>query len=245
MTDIQFINLTPHIINLQKFDGTTLELPPSGTVARVEEARATARMIGDMGVSLASYGEVVNLPAPKPWTCYIVSSLVLAAVPERPDVFAPGPAIRNEAGQVIGANGLSCTPSYARLNEVLNRLISPQDMSRKLGLNELATLSEPDINSIFQSFTDQIRQMESSASSQLEKTLFEVVEKKKDLLPQLIAFYEALSDLRIVPAILPMLLRVSKGTPAEGLARNLISRWSKSSNNVLATASKQILNRKN
>lgn len=118
MTDIQFINLTPHIINLQKFDGTTLELPPSGTVARVEEARATARMIGDMGVSLASYGEVVNLPAPKPWTCYIVSSLVLAAVPERPDVFAPGPAIRNEAGQVIGANGLSCTPSYARLNPV-------------------------------------------------------------------------------------------------------------------------------
>lgn len=147
----------------------------------------------------------------------------------------------DKVGAFTGSQ-LRLTP---RAREVLNRLISPQDMSRKLGLNELATLSEPDINSIFQSFTDQIRQMESSASSQLEKTLFEVVEKKKDLLPQLIAFYEALSDLRIVPAILPMLLRVSKGTPAEGLARNLISRWSKSSNNVLATASKQILNRKN
>lgn len=87
--------------------------------------------------------------------------------------------------------------------------------------------------------------MEGSATTQLERTLFDVVEKKRDLLPQLIAFYEALPDLRIVPAIPPMLLRVSKDTPAEGIARNLMTRWSSSSNQGLASASKQILNRKN
>jgi hypothetical protein len=129
--------------------------------------------------------------------------------------------------------------------EVLNRLISPQEVTRKIGLKDLETLNETDMNSIFQSLTDQIRQMEGSATTQLERTLFDVVEKKRDLLPQLIAFYEALPDLRIVPAVPPMLLRVSKDTSAESIARNLMARWSSSSNQGLASASKQILSRKN
>ena len=29
-----FVNLTPHALNVRKADGTFLELPPSGTVAR-------------------------------------------------------------------------------------------------------------------------------------------------------------------------------------------------------------------
>jgi hypothetical protein len=42
---------------------------------------------------------------------------VLQAVPDRADVFAPGPAIRDESGRVVGADGLSATPAYTPADE--------------------------------------------------------------------------------------------------------------------------------
>lgn len=62
-------------------------------------------------VTRAKYGQVENLPLPKKGTIFIVSALVLQAVPGRLDVFAPGPALRDEAGKIIGADGLSANIS--------------------------------------------------------------------------------------------------------------------------------------
>jgi hypothetical protein len=111
-------------------------------------------------------------------------------------------------------------------------------------VNDVTSLSEPDVNAIFQSLTEQIRQTDGSASTMLEQILADVVDKKKELVPQVIAFYDTLPDLRITMSIPPTLLRVSAGTPAENAAKTLLQRWTKSSNTLLAQTAQQMLNRR-
>lgn len=108
MTD--FVNLTPHALNIRREDGTMLDIAPSGIVARVAETRETLPSLGGLAVSRASYGPVEGLPAPAEGAVYIVSALVLARCAGRTDVFAPGPLIRDEAGKPVGADGLSAAP---------------------------------------------------------------------------------------------------------------------------------------
>jgi len=112
---VKIVNLTPHEVTV-KTDGGEIVIPPSGQVARCAEKRSPAPALetemGSIPVSRASYGAVEGLPDPQPGVVYIVSALVLAAVPERRDVFAPGPAIRDEEGRIIGCDGLSCSPAY-------------------------------------------------------------------------------------------------------------------------------------
>lgn len=115
---MKLINLTPHKLNIG-FDTTTghktVMVEASGDVARCDEQRIGCGSLDDIPVTLATYGAVTGLPSPEPGVAYIVSGLVLAAVPDRPDVFAPGPAIRDDQGKIIGCVGLSCTPAYGRL----------------------------------------------------------------------------------------------------------------------------------
>jgi hypothetical protein len=112
------INLTPHTINIERADGTLIEVAPSGTVARCAETRAERPAIEGVGVTLAQFGEVEGLPAPQLGKIFVVSALVLAQVPHRADVFAPGPAVRDEQGRIIGCVGLSCTPAYPQATPV-------------------------------------------------------------------------------------------------------------------------------
>lgn len=103
-----FINLTPHSITL-----CGLVIPPSGTIARVAVTRVpygvcTPYNNRDIQVPLfiAEYGEVSGLPAQAERTIYIVSALVRQAVPERYDVGSPADLVRDEKGNVVGANSL-------------------------------------------------------------------------------------------------------------------------------------------
>lgn len=109
---MNIINLTPHPLNIQRADSTMLEVAPSGTVARCAEVRAERPALDGIGVTLAQFGAVEGLPEPREGVVYVVSALVLAQVPHRPDVFAPGPALRDEEGRITGCVGLSCTPIY-------------------------------------------------------------------------------------------------------------------------------------
>jgi hypothetical protein len=93
-------------------NGEVLTVPASGTVARVAETREALGQLAGLSVTRASYGAVEGLPAPEAGKIFVVSALVLAAVPGRADVFAPGPAIRDAEGRIIGAEGLSATPAY-------------------------------------------------------------------------------------------------------------------------------------
>ena len=98
---MNFINLTPHDINLNSGE----VFPPSGIIARVSS------VIGDFdtnGIASTEYGEVEHLPDPKEDTMYIVSGMVLANC-HRSDVVAPAtghPAcVRNDKGHIISVPG--------------------------------------------------------------------------------------------------------------------------------------------
>ena len=106
---VGFINMTPLAVSVRGY----APLAPSGAVARCAETRADAGDVAGVPVTVASFGAVEGLPEPRPGTYYIVSALVLAQVPDRADVFAPGPALRDADGRVVGCVGLSGTPAFA------------------------------------------------------------------------------------------------------------------------------------
>lgn len=105
-------NLTPHELNIFSDDGKVVSIPPSGQVARVAQTREQRGTIDGLAVTYSTFGDVEGLPDPQDGVIYVVSGLVLSAVPDRTDVFAPGEAVRDGEGRVIGARGLSCTPAY-------------------------------------------------------------------------------------------------------------------------------------
>lgn len=112
---MKLVNLTPHEINIYDGEKLLVTVPVSGQVARCAEERAGLGKLADTGISVsrATYGEVEGLPQPEPDTVYIVSALVLAAVgAERADVFAPGQAVRDAEGRVVGCVGLSAGSAY-------------------------------------------------------------------------------------------------------------------------------------
>ena len=78
---MKFVNLTPHVINLN--DGTSL--PVSGMVCRIS---STHSEFDPSGICYISFGDVVNLPDPADGVTYVVSGLV-AGVVGRPDVVSP------------------------------------------------------------------------------------------------------------------------------------------------------------
>jgi len=104
------VNLTPHPLSLRQADGSTLDLPPSGTIARVTSSDQVVGQIEGLPLHRMVLGqEIQGLPPPQEGTYYIVSLLAAQAAKAqgRGDVLAPGPAIRDEQGRVIGADGLS------------------------------------------------------------------------------------------------------------------------------------------
>jgi len=119
MSEMEWVNLTPHLIRLITPDGV-VEIPPSGQVARVGEVRKKAGEVEGLPVFAVEYGEVEGLPPSRPGTRYLVSRPVLDALRargvQRPDVFAPDTgagAVRNEKGEVVGVKSLlSPSPSF-------------------------------------------------------------------------------------------------------------------------------------
>ena len=107
------LNLTPHPLTLVGENGT-LEVPPSGQVARLAVTRTALAPVEVDGVTLpvsrSTLGDIVGLPAPEPGVLLVVSALVAEAA-GRADVMSPGELIRDTTGAVIGARGLC---SYAK-----------------------------------------------------------------------------------------------------------------------------------
>ena len=99
-TMAQFINLTPHTINIT--NGAAYAA--SGVVARV--ANAHTPFDAD-GVASIEWGEVTGLPAPQEGVLYIVSALVAQAA-KRPDVVSPAsghPNVIRNNGQIVSVPG--------------------------------------------------------------------------------------------------------------------------------------------
>jgi len=110
---VRFVNLTPHEVRILDEKGNpALVVPPSGVQARVNASFVEVRKILGIPVHRAVYGEVQGLPPePEPNTIYIVSSLVLTALPEKfrgctvaPNT-NPGFVVRDSAGNIVGVKG--------------------------------------------------------------------------------------------------------------------------------------------
>lgn len=102
----EIVNLTPHTLNFV-FDEKTIDIAPSGVIARVSTKDTMMNPINGIPTFRTVYGEIENLPAPCEGKIYVVSSLVAARCPEREDVFVPGRPIHDDQGRIIGSAGLS------------------------------------------------------------------------------------------------------------------------------------------
>jgi len=97
------INCTPHEVVVLRDNGTNFVVPVSGNVVRVQSTKVLVGLVDGVEVYKTSFGSVEGLPEPKDGVVYIVSTLCLTALGgSRNDCVAPGDAVRNEAGQVVG-----------------------------------------------------------------------------------------------------------------------------------------------
>ena len=104
-----FVNLTPHALSIRMEDGSIQTIERSGVVARCAQKTEVVTVIGGIKVTKVTLGEVQDLPAPQEGTAYVVSRIIAEAVRDqgRTDIFIPGPALRDDQGRIIGADGLS------------------------------------------------------------------------------------------------------------------------------------------
>lgn len=112
----RFVNLTPHVVRILSRYGQQIELPAASNPARCRQENlpvvhtlGTLKYKGlEVDHTVAVFGEIAGLPDPVEGTVYVVSAIVAEAAKQqgRQDVVMPGPAVRNNAGQVIACRGL-------------------------------------------------------------------------------------------------------------------------------------------
>jgi hypothetical protein len=101
------INLTPH--NIFEVE-SGINFPASGKVARISSTSEVMYFLeqdnGLIPVYKTCFGEVQGLPEnPVNGTFYIVSGIVLSAMPNRWDLLAPGELVRDGNGNPVGCRG--------------------------------------------------------------------------------------------------------------------------------------------
>lgn len=105
MEKVEFVNLTPHTLNIHS-NGNVTVIKPSNIIARVSTQYKKVDTMGGVEIFQCVYGEVEGLPAPKDGVVFVVSGLVKTTLLHRQDVMSPGELIRDESGKPIGCNGL-------------------------------------------------------------------------------------------------------------------------------------------
>lgn len=101
------VNLTPHFLNIVAADGSTVDIPPSGNIARVGSISSIVATVNGININKQTFGKIMDLPDAQDGVVYIVSRMVKDRVPDRDDVVVPGVPFRDTDGKVIGAWGLS------------------------------------------------------------------------------------------------------------------------------------------
>ena len=106
---MKLVNLTPHAVNIVLEDGASLNIAPSGVVARCTQSDVIVGSVDVDGIAVpltkTSFGDVA-LPAPAPDTLFIVSRLVATAA-NRDDLVVPNGIVRDDDGNIIGCKSLS------------------------------------------------------------------------------------------------------------------------------------------
>ena len=102
---MKLVNLTSHVITVVQ-NGKTLEIPPSGKVARVDVRQTVVGHVNGIPIVKSEFGEIAGLPEPQPGVIYICSTMVAQAAAKkmRIDVLAPdtGPtAVKDTRGNIV------------------------------------------------------------------------------------------------------------------------------------------------
>lgn len=101
------INLMPHPFT---FTGDAPRTIPSSGIIRVAVQSHQVGDIDGIPVNANTFGDLTgDSIAPIDGSVFIVSRLVAShpSLAERQDIFVPDAFVRNSAGQIIGANGLT------------------------------------------------------------------------------------------------------------------------------------------
>ena len=98
----EVINLTPHAINVVGHG----EIPATGLVPRVAMQTRPVGLIGGLPISKTEYGRVEGLPEPIDGVYFIVSQMLIAACPDRADLFYPAELVRDGSGNITGCKSL-------------------------------------------------------------------------------------------------------------------------------------------
>lgn len=115
------INTTPHELDIRLGNGEFVKIPKSDKSIRCQEKKKMRKTIAGINVRLVEYGDIEGLPSFENEEdfnhIYVVSLVVLNKLNEmylrNPDAlpyklfFAPGEAVRDENGKIVGADGLS------------------------------------------------------------------------------------------------------------------------------------------
>ena len=125
--------------------------------------------------------------------------------------------------------------------EVLRRILDPQDITQKIGFKRAETLSLPDVTAIFDNLCERIRISGADDFARSQSILSQFAGVRREILPQLVAFYSSLPETKIPASSPSILMRLTKTQPAEAPARQLLERWGRSKNNLLANAAKRVL----
>lgn len=109
---VEFVNCTPHAVNIKCEDGSTLTVNPSGNSARVAEIIKPVSIPGVENIKVVKTtfdtSKIYELPEPKEGVLYIVSRITLDALNGiRNDLVSPGKLLRDENGNIVGCDGLT------------------------------------------------------------------------------------------------------------------------------------------
>ena len=104
---MEIINLTPHEVRYYKEGGEVVRFAPRGVIPRCDEIGEHDKVLGGVLTRVVRYGSVENLPEEVNGRYLIVSALVRAALPGRPDLISPIDLVRDEAGRVIGCKAFA------------------------------------------------------------------------------------------------------------------------------------------
>lgn len=96
-------NYTPHAALTYRPDGgEAVHLPQLGNARCAEEYVPDGEFAGGLPRTQMRYGDVTGLPDAEPGTIYVVSQLVVGALPERADLAFPAGLVRDDEGTIIG-----------------------------------------------------------------------------------------------------------------------------------------------
>jgi hypothetical protein len=102
---MKIINKTPHPINVITDKGTITFQKSDDPIRLSSDAKQVGTINGIPVVSV-TYGSG-NMPEMADGVIYIVSALVRAAYPNRPDLVVPHDVVRDHEGNIIGCRGFA------------------------------------------------------------------------------------------------------------------------------------------